>query len=62
MILSPDSKDNDILKQLKDGTAKFQIVSSLVPSIVPCFNRNTSLSGAGSCSTLFFARIGSSSP
>ncbi|KAK2378853.1 hypothetical protein P8452_35460 [Trifolium repens] len=57
-----DSKDNDILKQLKDGTAKFEIVSSLVPSIVPRFNRNTSLSGAGSCSTLFFARIGSSSP
>ncbi|CAJ2656052.1 OTU domain-containing protein at3g57810-like protein [Trifolium pratense] len=56
-----DSEDNNILKQLKDGTAKFEIVSSPVPSLVPRFNRNSSFSGAANRSTLFFARIGSSS-
>jgi len=56
-----DSEDDDnILKQLKDGTAKFEIVSSPVASVVSRFNRNSSLFGVGNCTTHFFARIGSS--
>ncbi|XP_061360366.1 uncharacterized protein LOC133304347 isoform X2 [Gastrolobium bilobum] len=52
--------NEDILQQLRNGTAKFELVSSLVPSVVALPNRNTSLFGIGNCSTLFFARIGSS--
>ncbi|XP_050901000.1 OVARIAN TUMOR DOMAIN-containing deubiquitinating enzyme 3 isoform X2 [Lathyrus oleraceus] len=54
------NEENNILKQLRDGTAKFEIVSSPVPSVVSPFNPNSSFFGAGSSSTLFFARIGSS--
>ncbi|XP_061336646.1 OVARIAN TUMOR DOMAIN-containing deubiquitinating enzyme 3 [Gastrolobium bilobum] len=52
--------NEDILQQLRNGTAKFELVSSPVPSVVALPNRNTSLFGIGNCSTLFFARIGSS--
>ncbi|KAK7287098.1 hypothetical protein RIF29_00136 [Crotalaria pallida] len=53
-----------ILEQLRNGTAKFELVSSPVPSVdaaAPPNKKNTSLFGIGNCSsTLFFARIGSS--
>ncbi|XP_004514942.1 OVARIAN TUMOR DOMAIN-containing deubiquitinating enzyme 3 [Cicer arietinum] len=52
--------DSNILKQLRDGTAKFEIVSSPVTSVVSRFNWNARLFGIGNCSSLFFARIGSS--
>ncbi|KAJ1411277.1 Papain-like cysteine peptidase superfamily [Sesbania bispinosa] len=52
---------DDILEQLRNGAAKFELVSSPVPSVAAALpNRNPSLSGVGSCGTLFFARIGSS--
>jgi len=58
---SSDSEgDDNILKQLKDGTAKFEIVSSPVASVVSRFNRNSSLFRVGNCTAPFFARIGSS--
>ncbi|CAI8601102.1 unnamed protein product [Vicia faba] len=50
------NEENNILKQLRNGTAKFEIVSSPLPSIVS----KTTFFGAGSSSSLFFARIGSS--
>lgn len=59
-LLDDSENDDNILKQLKDGTAKFEIVSSPVASVVSRFNRNSSLFGVGNCSTHFFARIGSS--
>lgn len=58
------SSEDNILEQLKVGTAKFELVSSPVPSVAHShINRNsrTSLFGVGnSSSNLFFARIGSS--
>jgi len=50
----------DILEQLRNGTAKFELVSSPVPSVATPPNNITSLFGIGNRSALFFARIGSS--
>ncbi|KAK7349949.1 hypothetical protein VNO77_07875 [Canavalia gladiata] len=50
----------DILEQLRNGTAKFELVSSPVPSVAAPPSTNTSLFGIGNRSTFFFARIGSS--
>ncbi|XP_057741236.1 OVARIAN TUMOR DOMAIN-containing deubiquitinating enzyme 3 isoform X1 [Arachis stenosperma] len=58
--------NQDILEQLRNGTAKFELVSSPLPSLAaaaaPKFSNITSLFGIGNCSTstLFFARISSS--
>ncbi|CAJ1949208.1 unnamed protein product [Sphenostylis stenocarpa] len=53
--------NEDVLEQLRNGTAKFELVSSPVPSVAPPPPKNNaSLFGIGNHSTLFFARIGSS--
>ncbi|KAK7382577.1 hypothetical protein VNO80_01487 [Phaseolus coccineus] len=61
MAHNPFKFNEDILEQLRSGTAKFELVSSPVPSVAAPPNYNTSLFGIGNRSTLFFARIGSSS-
>ncbi|KAL5133857.1 Craniofacial development protein 2 [Glycine soja] len=55
-----DLDRKDVLEQLRNGTAKFEVVSSPVPSVAAPPNRNTSLFGIGNSSTVLFARIGSS--
>ncbi|KAK7286881.1 hypothetical protein RJT34_22206 [Clitoria ternatea] len=52
--------NGDIVEQLRNGTAKFELVSSPVPSVAAPPTTNTSLFAIGNRSTLFFARIGSS--
>ncbi|XP_014490714.1 OTU domain-containing protein At3g57810 isoform X1 [Vigna radiata var. radiata] len=60
MAHKPFKFNEDILEQLRNGTAKFELLSSPVPSVAAPPNNNTSLFGIGNCSALFFARIGSS--
>ncbi|TKY63423.1 OTU domain-containing protein [Spatholobus suberectus] len=60
MAPKPFKLNEDVLEQLRNGSAKFEVVSSPVPSVAAPPNNNTSLFGIGNCSTLFFARIGSS--
>ncbi|XP_027906545.1 uncharacterized protein LOC114166084 isoform X2 [Vigna unguiculata] len=60
MAHKPFKFNEDILEQLRNGTAKFELVSSPVPSVAAPPNNITSLFGIGNRSALFFARIGSS--
>ncbi|KAG5042661.1 hypothetical protein JHK87_006576 [Glycine soja] len=60
MARKPFKFNEDVLEQLRNGTAKFEVVSSPVPSVAAPPNRNTSLFGIGNSSTVLFARIGSS--
>ncbi|XP_047164030.1 OVARIAN TUMOR DOMAIN-containing deubiquitinating enzyme 3 isoform X1 [Vigna umbellata] len=61
MAHKPFKFNEHILEQLRNGTAKFELVSSPAPSVAAPPNNITSLFGIGNRSALFFARIGSSS-
>ncbi|MED6167345.1 OVARIAN TUMOR DOMAIN-containing deubiquitinating enzyme 3 [Stylosanthes scabra] len=64
--MASNLRNHDILEQLRNGSAKFELVSSPLPSLaaLPNSNNITTLFGIGnrstSTSTLFFARIASS--